>query len=249
MRFDELASSAGKTAADIGRRAGRPTFGHVLAARRRVLITGWAAATVVVVFIVGVALLWPGPGAPSLGPAGTTATAPPLTASTSPAPSTTTIPVEDTVADLLPGGREACPVTLPGDSPFTPAADTPDGPPPSYESVWFGTPALWTRVNHDGEVWDNLPVDADGSLIQKTFWWREGYSMTDEGLPDITVTLEHLNGLAPTVEAGGPGTSGGHPDLGEFMLVGIEIPQPGCWKITAEYQGTTLSYVAWADTR
>ena len=29
------------------------------------------------------------------------------------------------------------------------------------------------------------------------------------------------------------------------MLVGLELPYPGCWEVTGEYQGTLLSFVAW----
>lgn len=51
--------------------------------------------------------------------------------------------------------------------------------------------------------------------------------------------------MAPTVKAGGPGTNGFHPDLGDFMLVGVALPATGCWKLTAEYKGATLSYTMW----
>ena len=248
MRFDELASRAGKAAAGVGRRAERPSFGQVLAARRRALIAGWLTSVAVVVAVVGAALLWPARGAnptPAAGPITTTTSDPATTPTSAPESTTTTLGAEGAIS-ITDGGREACPVTLPGDEPFTPASDTPEGPPLSYQSVWYGTPELWTRLNHQGEEWNNLPVGSDGSLTQKTFWWRDGYSMSDEPRPDITVTLDHLNGSSPSVEVGGPGTNGGHPDLGEFMIVGLEIPQSGCWRITAKYRGTTLSYVAWA---
>lgn len=78
----------------------------------------------------------------------------------------------------------------------------------------------------------------------KTFWWSENFELMK---PGITVTAEHLDGIAPIVKAGGPGTNGSHPDLGDFMLVGVELPATGCWKLTAEYKGATLSYVMWAE--
>lgn len=227
MRFDELASRAGNTAAGIGRRARRPSFSVVRQERfRRTLFAGVAAGTVVAVLGFGIILLWPQSSSPS-----------PLAA----AETTTTTLAESAVAE----GREACPITEPGDSPFDPASETPEGPPELYDSVWYGTPALWTMVDHDGQVWPDLPVGEDGSLTQKTFWWAEGYVFDEEPAPNITVTAEHLDGSAPTVRGGGPGTNGTHPDLGSFMLVGLEIPQEGCWKITAEYQGASLSYVVW----
>lgn len=99
MRFDELASKAGKAAADVGRRADRPAIGAILAARRRALIAGWLATGAVVVFIVGAALLWPASGAPSLPDAG-----PPVTSATA-SPTTTTLPTTTLTeeAPVIPG--------------------------------------------------------------------------------------------------------------------------------------------------
>lgn len=150
---------------------------------------------------------------------------------------------------MIPGNRDECPVTVPGVDSFTPASLAPAPLPSNYGSDWYGTPELWTYIGHDGAIWESLPVAADGSLTQKTFWFREGYSTGEEPQPDITVTLERLDAPAPTIEFGTPGTSGANADLGAFMLVGIDIPHAGCWSITAEYQGTTLGYVAWAEGR
>ena len=142
--------------------------------------------------------------------------------------------------------RSTCPITLPGDQPFTPVDSTPEGPPASYSSVWYGSPELWTRLGSDGEIWEALPIAADGTLTQKTFWWRQGFSMAEEGQPNITVMIQAVSG-GPAIAFGNPGTSGSNPELGQFMLVGISIPDEGCWKITAEYRGSTVSYVTWAE--
>lgn len=226
MRFDELATRAGRNAADVGRRADRPSFSVIRRERhRRNLFAGLSAAVAVVVLGFGTFLLWPEPGVVS-----------PVAAS-----QTTTTVADSTNARA----REACAVTEPGGAPFTPVSENPDGPPDLYDAVWYGTPELWTMVNIEGQVWPGLPVGEDGSLTQKTFWWAEGYVFDEEPSPDITVTLESLDGSAPTVQAGGPGTNGTHPDLGSFMLVGLEIPQAGCWRVTAEYRGASLSYVVW----
>jgi hypothetical protein len=228
MRFDELASRAGKTAAEIGRRVERPSFSVVRRGRfRQTLFAGVAAAAAVVVLGFGAVLLWPESG--DLAPAVSAAT------------TTITEQEEEAAVDA----REACPLTMPGNTPFTPAAQAPEGPPELYDSVWYGTPSLWTMVGHAGQVWSDLPVGEEGNLTQKTFWWAEGYVFDEEPAPQITVTAEHIDGSGPTVKAGGPGTNGTHPDLGSFMLVGLELPQEGCWKISAEYKDATLSYVVW----
>lgn len=42
-------------------------------------------------------------------------------------------------------------------------------------------------------------------------------------------------------------TNGYHPDVGSFMLAGVDIPTEGCWEIAGHYQGYTLSYVVWVE--
>jgi len=136
---------------------------------------------------------------------------------------------------------ETCPVTAPGDDAFTPASQTPDELSPGDGAVWFGTPGLWTKIPPNEQVRSRSWLRGE-----KTFWWSENFPGGGvEGSPNITVTAEHLDGLAPTVKAGGPGTNGFHPDLGDFVLVGVTLPGTGCWELTAEYKGATLSYVMW----
>lgn len=136
---------------------------------------------------------------------------------------------------------ETCPVTSPGNAAFIPAAQTPDELSPGDDGVWFGTPQLWTKIPPNEQVRNRSWLRGE-----KTFWWSESFPGGGvEGTPNITVTAEHLDGLAPTLKAGGPGTNGFHPDLGDFMLVGVALPAAGCWELTAEYKGATLSYDMW----
>jgi hypothetical protein len=32
-----------------------------------------------------------------------------------------------------------------------------------------------------------------------------------------------------------------------FMLVGLGLPEPGCWEVTATYTGAELTYVLWVE--
>jgi hypothetical protein len=58
------------------------------------------------------------------------------------------------------------------------------------------------------------------------------------------VTLTRLDGQASA--SFGPGTNATSPSLGgTAMLVGVDFPGPGCWRVTAQYRGTALSYVVW----
>jgi hypothetical protein len=137
---------------------------------------------------------------------------------------------------------ETCPVTAPGDDAFTPVSETPDELSPGDDQVWYGTPELWTTIPSNGQVRSSSWL----SPGEKTFWWSEYFPGGEvEGSPSITVTAEHLDGLAPNVKAGGPGTNGFHPDLGDFMLIGVALPATGCWELTAEYKEATLSYTMW----
>ncbi len=48
-----------------------------------------------------------------------------------------------------------CSVTRP-DPAFVAPSPYPAAAPPLYESEWFGSDALWTMINRDGEVWRSL---------------------------------------------------------------------------------------------
>lgn len=156
-------------------------------------------------------------------------------------PSTTR--AEDGVSVALAGAPEECPITAPGRNAFTPASEAPEDPPDVYEVVWYGTPDLWTMIDPQGEINSKRWLDGD-----KTFWWSENYSPGDPGV--ITVTAKHLNGSAPTVEASKPAGSGFNPFMlapthESITVVVVELPESGCWELTAEYKGATISYVVW----
>ncbi len=49
--------------------------------------------------------------------------------------------------------------------------------------------------------------------------------------------------MAPLVAQGSPGTNAHTPEDGWFMIAGIDPDSEGCWPVTAEYRGATLSYI------
>jgi hypothetical protein len=147
---------------------------------------------------------------------------------------------------LTPGssaGPNTCPVTVPQQPGLVPPAPYPPEPP--FDDVWYGTPKLWTILEPHGAV-SGGRAEPDGSVSDKTLWWSENFSTAEgedfTGKSDITVTAAHLDGSAPTVvvEGGVPSFSRG---IGNFMLVGLELPESGCWEITASYQGAELTFV------
>ena len=147
-----------------------------------------------------------------------------------------------------PARPASCPVTAPPAVPFM--------PPDPYElgdnenSFWLGTDKLWTAVQKSGEVWGWAPR-APGHehevqpLTAKTFWASVDFNYKVEYPPAIKVTGKRLDGDAPpllTLRA-----TNAFPGPAAAMLVGVYVPTPGCWEITAEYRGEKLSYVVWVQ--
>ena len=152
-------------------------------------------------------------------------------------PSVGTAPSE-AVASREAGGGTGCSVTRP-DPAFVAPSPWPASPPSYYESEWFGSEALWTMLDRDGEVW-RFPVGPD-HLSEKLFWWSvEWPGMRDDPQPAIRVVGTRLD--ASGTFTSGPGTNAS-ADFGEAMLAGVEIPSPGCWQITASYGDAVLSFV------
>lgn len=195
---------------DGGSRAGR-LLGSLAAA------AAGAAIVVAAVGIGGQLGIWPRVDEPNLG----------------------TAPSEAGATSQAATGDIGCSVTRP-DPAFVAPSPYPAAAPPLYESEWFGSDALWTMINRDGEIW-RFPQGPD-HLFEKTFWWSLDWGgMRDEPVPALTVVGTRLDG--PGTFTAGPATNAARDDFGEAMLVGVEIPSPGCWQITASYGDAILSYV------
>jgi hypothetical protein len=82
---------------------------------------------------------------------------------------------------------------------------------------------------------------AERGLVQKTFWWSTLWPADREFQPAISVEGQRSD--APgTFQAGPPGTNAS-ADFGTAMLIGVVVPAPGCWKLTASYRAAHLSVV------
>ena len=148
----------------------------------------------------------------------------------SPAPSTT------------PRATDGCSLTIPPQPGFVPPEPFPQQAPELYRSVWYGSDELWTMVDPHGEVWEDLPDDdGDGKFTNKSFWWSADHDLKEERRPTITLTGRRIDGQG-SFKTGGPAGGGFRHDIGNFMLLGIEIPA-GCWELTATYRDAELSYV------
>ncbi len=156
--------------------------------------------------------------------------------------------LSQTTNTVEPVGPESMPHDPPDDCPVTRQQDPPFAPPAPYASMgdegefWYGTDSLWTAVREDG-IWEALPHNP-GGYTQKVFWWRDGYVWTNEPEPELFVTAERLDAPAPPIRAS-KATNAYANDIGSAMLVGIDLPSLGCWKITGKYADTELGFVVW----
>jgi hypothetical protein len=150
-------------------------------------------------------------------------------------------PVETVTSEVVPHDPPAnCPITVPQNPIFV--------PPAPYDSMgydgefWYGSDSLWTAVRENG-IWEALPHNPEG-YTQKVFWWRDGYVWTEEPQPVLIVTGERLDMPAPPLHVS-EATNASASDIGSAMLVGVDMPTLGCWKITGKYKDTELSFVVW----
>lgn len=215
MSFEGRARIAGSLAREIAAHVDRPNLVRIAEARRarRLVATGMAALAVLVLGV------W-------FAPRGGTEVA---TADTS----TTT-----TVAATTTAGPGECLLTRP-DGDFTPPGDVPAQPPDLYEALWYGKPGLWTMLPPDGATWTGLPENIPGLFTNKVFWWAEGYdAITDPA----AVSVVARNSSGDEFEFSGTDvTSGMRPDIGHFMIAGIDLPA-GCWELTGAFGGVSLTF-------
>ena len=134
-------------------------------------------------------------------------------------------------------GTGFCPTTLPPSPAFQ--------PPGPYQTMlidgfWYGTEALWLHLPLDGR-WSHLPSN-DKSYGQKIFWFSRDYDWHKESRPSIVVKsrrLDVLDGPTFTLEGGTNAILGNK----QAMLTGAILPTTGCWEISGQYRGKTLTFV------
>ena len=151
---------------------------------------------------------------------------------------TATAAIDSTIVSNNP--PDTCPITAPPNPPLTPPSPYLVSPGAGY--FLYGTDALWTAVPGNG-VWSALPHNPEG-YTQKVFWWRQGYSWTEEPEPQLTVTGRRLDAPAPPLNVS-RATNAFAEDIGSAMLVGVDFPTLGCWEISGRYADAELSFVVW----
>ena len=108
---------------------------------------------------------------------------------------------------------------------------------PSSDS-WYGSESL-AVVLPDNGVWGGM--GAAHNYRNKLFWWSYGFRPGSES--SLVVRGRRLDRESPPADIS-RATNAHSPSLGGWaMLVGVEFPSSGCWEITGEYLGQTLSFV------
>jgi hypothetical protein len=135
---------------------------------------------------------------------------------------------------------EDCAVTLPEAGAFVPPDPySPEAPSPGR--FWYGTDGLWTMPAADG-VWRGIA--SQEGIGDKVFWWSSEWDWRTDHKPALTVTARRLDANAPSMTISSA-TNAHAKGIHHAMLVGLTIPTAGCWEVTGEFKGHTLSYVVW----
>ena len=122
-----------------------------------------------------------------------------------------------------------CPVTLGSNSLGVPF--------PQAEN-WFGSESLAVILPKDGQ-WEITGPTA--RIAAKLFIWSVGYEPGME--QNLSVRVRALFG-GPNDVVVKDLTNAKAKSLGGWtMLAGIDFPSPGCWRLTLEYLGQSLSFV------
>lgn len=122
-----------------------------------------------------------------------------------------------------------CPTTIGTDS---------LGPPFPEAENWYGSESLAVVLPEDGR-WGITGPNA--RIAVKLFVWSLGFKPGME--KNLSVRVESLSGGANDAIVKGI-TNAGAPSLGGWtMLAGIDFPSVGCWRLTLDYLGQSLSFV------
>jgi hypothetical protein len=122
-----------------------------------------------------------------------------------------------------------CPVTVGSDS---------LGPPFPESENWYGSEALAVMLPQDGR-WGITGPNA--RIAVKLFVWSAGFKPGMEH--NLSVRIEPLLGQPNDAVVGDPTNAGAKSLGGWTMLAGIDFPSVGCWRLTLDYLGQSLSFV------
>ncbi|MBZ5580056.1 MAG: hypothetical protein LAP40_26145 [Acidobacteriia bacterium] len=137
----------------------------------------------------------------------------------------------------LSGPAASCPVTRAPQPAFVPAVPNRGG------AVWgngffYGDENLFTEIQ---SVWTGLPHWETG-YRQKIVWWIRGYDWKAQPSPDLRIEGRRLDAPAPPLIV--TGANGSYtPDMGSFVMSGVNFPTEGCWEVTGRSKTAALTFV------
>jgi len=109
---------------------------------------------------------------------------------------------------------------------------------PGNDSVWFGTESLAALLPPDG-TWTGFE---NGQAFGTKIWfWSKNWNSTEELRPALKVYAQKTNDK--TLKSESLSATQGHAADWQAMLTGIGLPTPGCWKISAYYKESNVSFV------
>jgi len=133
---------------------------------------------------------------------------------------------------------QLCQTTLPVNPAFVPPAPYAQQPQPG--NFWYGSSKLWTQLPIDG-TW--RPATSDGTFKTKLVFYQQGFDWrAHQPKPGLILTARRLDGEAPAVAIDNAQAAFVTTKTPAIM-VGLGLPTPGCWRITAFYDGAALDFV------
>jgi hypothetical protein len=132
-----------------------------------------------------------------------------------------------------------CAVTVSPNPPFVPpflkSINVPTG------MFWYGDGELWTLL--DSNAWHGPnPADCRGYCTKLTYW-DQAFDGRKEPEPTLIVTGRRLDREVPLVVATKAHAVFIKGPMPAAMMTTIDIPESGCWEITAKYHDHKLSFV------
>ena len=124
-----------------------------------------------------------------------------------------------------------CPVTLPSSSPVAPSA--------SEKSGWYGSEALAVRLSPSG-LWRGM--GEEHNYGDKLWFWRRGFKAEYEPEPDLILEGEKLSTTDGPRRLLITDAKSAFTPTWDRMLVGMEFPSPGCWKLLATYRNAGIAH-------
>jgi hypothetical protein len=135
---------------------------------------------------------------------------------------------------------DTCPVTKQSTQPFVPPLPFSEYSDPRV--FCYGSDDLWTSLPANG-VWlfEKKTPPAELRLLRAIHLWRQP-SWDAKSKAKLIVTASRLDAAVPTATGGSPW--GGWLEESQQVVVNIRFPTSGCWRVTARYEESELTFTA-----